>query len=178
MAAASAESGSWRHRSAGESSCMQTVIRRRTAGLSADGTTDVLVTALRLQWVDDGNGLRRSQIRFADESWCGCWHNGLWRPAVGSTTRNPGDGQPGLASEGSAQAAACGVAARWRPRVCRRGCCVPRLRIGPRWLRRARSTAAAALSPIRHRPAGIPRVRRNRCRKTTLLAAMLSRVAR
>src|SRR6202000_351224 len=34
----------------------------------ADGTTDVLVPAPDAVWVDDGNGLRRSQIRFADES--------------------------------------------------------------------------------------------------------------
>jgi pilus assembly protein CpaF len=36
--------------------------------LCADGTTDVLVTAPDAVWVDDGIGLRRSQIRFADES--------------------------------------------------------------------------------------------------------------
>src|SRR5262249_28157006 len=36
--------------------------------LCADGTTDVLVTAPDAVWVDDGNGLRRSQIRFADEA--------------------------------------------------------------------------------------------------------------
>jgi pilus assembly protein CpaF len=36
--------------------------------LCADGTTDVLVTAPDAVWVDDGNGLRRSSIRFADES--------------------------------------------------------------------------------------------------------------
>ncbi|SEH60447.1 pilus assembly protein CpaF [Mycolicibacterium rutilum] len=35
--------------------------------LSADGTTDVLVTAPDAVWVDDGDGLRRSEIRFADE---------------------------------------------------------------------------------------------------------------
>jgi pilus assembly protein CpaF len=35
--------------------------------LSADGTTDVLVTAPDAVWVDDGNGLRRSWIRFPDE---------------------------------------------------------------------------------------------------------------
>lgn len=35
--------------------------------LSADGVTDVLVTAPDAVWVDDGNGLRRSAIRFADE---------------------------------------------------------------------------------------------------------------
>jgi pilus assembly protein CpaF len=35
--------------------------------LCADGTTDVLVTAPDAVWVDDGNGLRRSSIRFADE---------------------------------------------------------------------------------------------------------------
>jgi pilus assembly protein CpaF len=35
--------------------------------LRADGTTDVLVTAPDAVWVDDGNGLRRSSIRFADE---------------------------------------------------------------------------------------------------------------
>jgi len=36
--------------------------------LCADGTTDVLVTAPDAVWVDDGNGLRRSTIRFPDES--------------------------------------------------------------------------------------------------------------
>jgi pilus assembly protein CpaF len=36
--------------------------------LCADDTTDVLVTAPDAVWVDDGNGLRRSRIRFADES--------------------------------------------------------------------------------------------------------------
>ena len=36
--------------------------------LAADGTTDVLVTAPGEVWVDDGNGLRRSDIRFPDEA--------------------------------------------------------------------------------------------------------------
>jgi pilus assembly protein CpaF len=36
--------------------------------LRADGTTDVLVTAPDSVWVDDGNGLRRSSIRFADDA--------------------------------------------------------------------------------------------------------------
>src|SRR4029078_406778 len=36
--------------------------------LCADVTTDVLVTAPDAVWLDDGNGLRRSSIRFADES--------------------------------------------------------------------------------------------------------------
>lgn len=36
--------------------------------LRADGTTDVLVTSPDAVWVDDGNGLRRSDIRFADEA--------------------------------------------------------------------------------------------------------------
>ncbi len=36
--------------------------------LCADGTTDVLVTAPDAVWVDDGNGLRRSHIRFASEA--------------------------------------------------------------------------------------------------------------
>ncbi|ORB74702.1 TadA family conjugal transfer-associated ATPase [Mycobacterium scrofulaceum] len=36
--------------------------------LRADGTTDVLVTAPDAVWVDDGNGLRRTQVRFADEA--------------------------------------------------------------------------------------------------------------
>jgi len=35
--------------------------------LRAKGTTDVLVTAPDAVWVDDGNGLRRTSIRFADE---------------------------------------------------------------------------------------------------------------
>lgn len=35
--------------------------------LSAEGTTDVLVTAPDEVWVDDGTGLRRSAVRFADE---------------------------------------------------------------------------------------------------------------
>lgn len=36
--------------------------------LCAPGTTDVLVTAPDAVWVDDGAGLRRSEIRFADEA--------------------------------------------------------------------------------------------------------------
>jgi pilus assembly protein CpaF len=36
--------------------------------LCADGTADVLVTAPDAVWVDDGNGLRRSSIRFADDA--------------------------------------------------------------------------------------------------------------
>jgi pilus assembly protein CpaF len=36
--------------------------------LCADGTTDVLVTAPDAVWTDDGNGLRRSSIRFADDA--------------------------------------------------------------------------------------------------------------
>lgn len=36
--------------------------------LCAEGTTDVLVTAPDEVWVDDGNGLRRSSIKFADEA--------------------------------------------------------------------------------------------------------------
>jgi pilus assembly protein CpaF len=36
--------------------------------LCAEGTTDVLVTAPDSVWVDDGNGLRRSSIRFADDA--------------------------------------------------------------------------------------------------------------
>ncbi|MGB5112213.1 MAG: TadA family conjugal transfer-associated ATPase [Mycobacterium sp.] len=35
--------------------------------LRAEGTTDVLVTGPDAVWVDDGNGLRRSAIRFPDE---------------------------------------------------------------------------------------------------------------
>lgn len=35
--------------------------------LRLDGTTDVLVTAPDAVWVDDGNGLRRSEIGFPDE---------------------------------------------------------------------------------------------------------------
>jgi pilus assembly protein CpaF len=36
--------------------------------LCADGTTDVLVTAPDAVWVDDGSGLRRTSIRFADDA--------------------------------------------------------------------------------------------------------------
>jgi len=36
--------------------------------LTAEGTTDVLVTAPDAVWVDDGNGLRRSEIQFTDEA--------------------------------------------------------------------------------------------------------------
>ena len=36
--------------------------------LCAPGTTDVLVTAPDAVWVDDGDGLRRSSVRFADEA--------------------------------------------------------------------------------------------------------------
>ncbi|MCH9700319.1 MAG: TadA family conjugal transfer-associated ATPase [Actinomycetia bacterium] len=36
--------------------------------LCGPGTTDVLVTAPDAVWVDDGNGLRRSSVQFADEA--------------------------------------------------------------------------------------------------------------
>lgn len=36
--------------------------------LCADGTTDVLVTAPDAVWVDDGTGLRRTEVRFPDEA--------------------------------------------------------------------------------------------------------------
>ena len=36
--------------------------------LCADGTTDVLVTAPDAVWIDDGEGLRRTDVRFADEA--------------------------------------------------------------------------------------------------------------
>src|ERR1700735_5741343 len=36
--------------------------------LCADDTTDVLVTAPDAVWVDDGNGLRRTDVRFDDEA--------------------------------------------------------------------------------------------------------------
>jgi pilus assembly protein CpaF len=36
--------------------------------LCAEGTTDVLVTAPDAVWIDDGKGLRRTEIRFADEA--------------------------------------------------------------------------------------------------------------
>jgi pilus assembly protein CpaF len=36
--------------------------------LCAEGTTDVLVTAPDAVWIDDGKGLRRSDIRFTDEA--------------------------------------------------------------------------------------------------------------
>lgn len=36
--------------------------------LSAPGTTDVLVTGPDAVWVDDGNGLRRTSVRFADDA--------------------------------------------------------------------------------------------------------------
>jgi pilus assembly protein CpaF len=36
--------------------------------LRAEGTTDVLVTAPDAVWVDDGSGLRRTPIRFADDA--------------------------------------------------------------------------------------------------------------
>lgn len=36
--------------------------------LRAAGTTDVLVSAPDAVWVDDGNGLHRSDIRFPDEA--------------------------------------------------------------------------------------------------------------
>jgi len=36
--------------------------------LCADGTTDVLVTAPGAVWVDDGNGLQRTDIEFSDEA--------------------------------------------------------------------------------------------------------------
>src|ERR1700760_211206 len=36
--------------------------------LCADGTTDVLVSAPDAVWIDDGNGLRRTDVQFTDEA--------------------------------------------------------------------------------------------------------------
>ncbi len=59
--------------------------------LRADGTTDVSVTAPDAVWVDDGNGLRRSSIRFADEAAVRRLAQRLaLAPGAASTRRSPG----------------------------------------------------------------------------------------
>ncbi|MEQ0584873.1 ATPase, T2SS/T4P/T4SS family [Mycobacterium tuberculosis] len=152
--------------------------------LSADGTTDVLVTAPDSVWVDDGNGLRRSQIRFADESAV----RRLAQRLALAAGRRLDDAQPwvdgqltGIGVGGFAvrlHAVLPPVATR--ALACRCGCCVPRLRIWPRWLRRARSTPRPPRwSPTScHRPAGIPRVRRNRCREGNVAGSDVGRQCR
>src|SRR5260370_40942377 len=61
--------------------------------LCADGTTDVLVTAPDAVWVDDGNGLRRTSIRFADDA----AGRGLAPRLALSAGRRPGEAQAWVA---------------------------------------------------------------------------------
>src|ERR1700704_5527175 len=82
--------------------------------LCADGTTDVLVTAPDAVWIDDGNGLRRTAIRFADDA---AVRRLAQRLALSAGRRlddaQPGvDGQFGRAGDGSVHCpAARGAAA-------------------------------------------------------------------
>ncbi|EUA41516.1 type II/IV secretion system family protein [Mycobacterium xenopi 4042] len=107
--------GARRHRGAVQLAVLQTELSG--AGileplLCADGVTDVLVTAPDAVWVDDGNSLRRSEIRFADERRCAAWRSGWrWPPGAVSTTPSPVDGQLTGVGPAIRGAAACGATA-------------------------------------------------------------------
>ena len=105
--------------------------------LRAEGTTDVLVTAPDAVWVDDGNGLRRSSIRFADEDAV----RRLAQRLALSVGRRLDEAQPwvdgqltGVGGGPVHGPAARGARRRSRPAApaCRCGCCGPRRRISPR----------------------------------------------
>ena len=96
--------------------------------LCADGTTDVLVTAPDAVWVDDGNGLRRSAIRFADEAAV----RRLAQRLALSAGRRLDEAQPwvdgqltGVGTGEFTRSAARDAAAdrRRRAHACRCGCC-------------------------------------------------------
>ncbi len=116
--------------------------------LCAEGTTDVLVTAPDAVWVDDGNGLRRSSIRFADEDAV----RRLAQRLALSVGRRLDEAQPwvdgqltGVTAGPVHGPAACGAARRSPPAVpaCRCGCCDRRPRIS-RCSTRAGAIAAEA----------------------------------
>ncbi|EUA25056.1 type II/IV secretion system family protein [Mycobacterium intracellulare] len=95
--------------------------------LCADGTTDVLVTAPDAVWVDDGNGLRRTGIRFPDEPAV----RRLAQRLALAAGRRLDDAQPWVDGElsgigpGDSRCGYTRCCRRWPPRapVCRCGCC-------------------------------------------------------
>ncbi|COV71836.1 conjugal transfer protein [Mycobacterium tuberculosis] len=153
--------------------------------LSADGTTDVLVTAPDSVWVDDGNGLRRSQIRFADESAV----RRLAQRLALAAGRRLDDAQPWVDGQLTGIGVG-GFAVRLHavlPPVATQGTCLSLRVLRPATQDLAALAAAGggggrdrprgrrAGRRHRHRPAGIPRVRRNRCREDNVAGSDVGR---
>lgn len=150
--------------------------------LSAGDTTDVLVTAPDAVWVDDGSGLRRSDVRFADEAAV----RRLAQRLALAAGRRLDDAQPWVDGQLTGLAAA-GVAVRLHavlPPIAGAGTCLSLRVLRPATQDIAALTAAGAIAPQAvELLAGIIATRRaflicggTGAGKTTLLAAMLAAV--
>ncbi|WP_055404049.1 MULTISPECIES: TadA family conjugal transfer-associated ATPase [unclassified Mycobacterium] len=150
--------------------------------LCADGTTDVLVTAPDAVWVDDGNGLRRTQVRFADEAAV----RRLAQRLALAAGRRLDDAQPWV--DGQLTGVGAGFAVRLHavlPPVAAAGTCLSLRVLRPASQDLAALTAAGALAP--EAAALVEDIIAARLAflvcggtgagKTTLLAAMLGAVA-
>lgn len=151
--------------------------------LCADGTTDVMVTAPDSVWVDDGNALRRSNIRFPDEA---AVRRLAQRLALAAGQRLD-DAQPWVDGQ-LAGIGARGFAVRLHavlPPVAAGGTCLSLRVLRPATQDLAALAAAGALTPVAAElVAGIIAARLaflvcggTGAGKTTLLAAMLGAVS-
>jgi pilus assembly protein CpaF len=151
--------------------------------LCAPGTTDVLVTAPDAVWVDDGNGLRRSQVRFADEAAV----RRLAQRLALAAGRRLDDAQPWVDGQLSGVGAG-GFAVRLHavlPPVAAGGTCLSLRVLRPATQDLAALTAAGAIQPSAAALVGDILAARlaflvcggTGAGKTTLLAAMLGAVA-
>ncbi len=112
--------------------------------LAAEGTTDVLVTAPDQIWVDDGDGLRRTGIRFPDEA---AVRRLAQRFAV-AAGRRLDDAQPWV--DGRLRLGPGGLAVRLHavlPPVCPSGTCLSLRVLRPATQNLATLRAAGAIAP-------------------------------
>lgn len=151
--------------------------------LCADGTTDVLVTAPDAVWVDDGNGLRRTAVRFADDAEV----RRLAQRLALAAGRRLDDAQPWVDGQLTGVGAA-GVAVRLHavlPPIAEGGTCLSLRVLRPATQDLAALTAAGAIAPQAAALLGEVIAARlaflvtggTGAGKTTLLAAMLGAVS-
>lgn len=151
--------------------------------LCAEGTTDVLVTAPDAVWVDDGNGLRRTAIRFADEAAV----RRLAQRLTLAAGRRLDDAQPWVDGQLTGVGAG-GFAVRLHavlPPVATAGTCLSLRVLRPATQNLAALTASGAIAPVAAALLGDMIAARlaflvsggTGAGKTTLLAAMLGAVS-
>ena len=150
--------------------------------LRAEGTTDVLVTAPDAVWVDDGAGLRRTALRFADEA---AVRRLAQRLAVAAGRRL--DDAPAVGGRSTQRVGSGRFTVRLHAVLppspppapaCRCGCCGRPPRTSRRWRSPVPSPRGGAPAGRRHHgAAGLSGVGGTGAGKTTLLSAALGAVA-